>query len=54
MINLFELLFCIMNIYYRLKLVVMLNLLINLGKFETHQKPQAFISLAPSVKGDIN
>jgi hypothetical protein len=53
MINLFEL-FYIMKIYYCLRVVVMSNLLINLGEFETHQRLQAFLSLTPSVKGDIN
>jgi hypothetical protein len=53
MINLFELLFNIMKIYYCPKVVMMLNLLINLGTFETHQRPQTFLSLIPSVKGDI-
>jgi len=50
MINLFDL-FNIMN--YCPKVVMMLNLLINLGTFETHQRPQTFLSLTPSVKGEI-
>jgi hypothetical protein len=54
MINLFELLFYMMKVYYCFKVVMMFNLLINLGKFETHQRPQAFLSLTPSVKGDID
>jgi hypothetical protein len=53
MINLSEL-FYIMKIYYYFKVIMLLNLLINLGEFETHQKPQAFLSLTPNVKGDIN
>jgi hypothetical protein len=54
MINLFELLFNIMKIYYYFKVVALLNLLINLGKFEAHQKPQAFLSLTFNVEGNIN
>jgi hypothetical protein len=38
MINLFKL-FYIMKFYYYSKVVMMLNLLINLGEFETHKRP---------------
>jgi hypothetical protein len=44
----------VVKIYYCPKVVMMLNLLINLGEFETHKRPQAFLSSIPSVKGDIN
>jgi hypothetical protein len=54
MINFFELLFYTMKIYCCFKVVMLLNLLINLGEFEAHQKPEAFISLTSNVKGNIN